>query len=44
MECELVGQVAHGDHTVFVGEVKTAQLNRDGVALELSATGWTYGG
>ena len=44
VECELVGQVAHGDHTVFVGEVKTAQLNRDGVALELSATGWTYGG
>jgi len=39
-----VGQVAHGDHTVFVGEVKTAQLNRDGAALELSATGWTYGG
>jgi len=44
VECELVGQVAQGDHTVFVGEVKTAQLNRDGVALELSATGWTYGG
>ena len=44
VECELVGQVAHGDHTVFVGEVKTAQLNRDGFALELSATGWTYGG
>lgn len=44
VECELVGQVAHGDHTVFVGEVKTAQLNRDGAALELSATGWTYGG
>jgi flavin reductase (DIM6/NTAB) family NADH-FMN oxidoreductase RutF len=44
MECEVVGQVAHGDHTVFVGEVKTATLHRDGEALELSGTGWQYGG
>ena len=44
VECELVGQVTHGDHTVFVGEVKTATLHRDGEALELSSTGWSYGG
>jgi flavin reductase (DIM6/NTAB) family NADH-FMN oxidoreductase RutF len=44
VECELVGQVAHGDHTVFVGEVKSATLHRDGAALELSSTGWQYGG
>ena len=44
VECELVGQVAHGDHTVFVGEVKTATLHRDGAALELGSTGWQYGG
>ena len=44
LECELVGQVDHGDHTVFVGEVKTATLHRDGGALELSDTGWQYGG
>ena len=44
VECELVGQVAHGDHTVFVGEVKAATLHRDAPALELSATGWQYGG
>jgi flavin reductase (DIM6/NTAB) family NADH-FMN oxidoreductase RutF len=44
VECELVGQVAHGDHTVFVGQVRTASLNRDGAALELSSTGWQYGG
>ena len=44
VECELVGQVASGDHTVFVGQVKTAVLHRDGAALELSATGWQYGG
>ena len=44
VECELVGEVAHGDHTVFVGEVKSAVLHRDGDALELSSTGWQYGG
>jgi flavin reductase (DIM6/NTAB) family NADH-FMN oxidoreductase RutF len=44
VECELVGQVALGDHTVFVGEVKTATLQRDGAALELASTGWQYGG
>ncbi|MEB3322920.1 MAG: flavin reductase family protein [Synechococcaceae cyanobacterium] len=44
VECELVGQVAHGDHTVFVGEVKSAVLHRDGDALELAGTGWQYGG
>jgi len=44
VECELVGQVAHGDHTVFVGEVKSATLHRDGPALELGSTGWQYGG
>ena len=44
VEVEVVGQVAHGDHTVFVAEVKSAVLHRDGAALELAATGWTYGG
>ena len=44
VECELVGELAHGDHTVFVGEVKSAVLHRDGDALELSSTGWQYGG
>ncbi|MBE9173437.1 flavin reductase family protein, partial [Cyanobium sp. LEGE 06143] len=44
VECELVGQVALGDHTVFVGEVKAATLHRDGDALELGSTGWKYGG
>ena len=44
VECEVVGEVAHGDHTVFVGEVKTAVLHRDGAALDLASTGWQYGG
>jgi len=44
VECELVGTVDHGDHTVFVGEVKSAILLREGDALDLAATGWQYGG
>jgi flavin reductase (DIM6/NTAB) family NADH-FMN oxidoreductase RutF len=44
VECSVVGQVAAGDHTVFVGEVKSATLHRDAPALELSGTGWNYGG
>jgi flavin reductase (DIM6/NTAB) family NADH-FMN oxidoreductase RutF len=44
VECVVVGQVSHGDHTVFVGEVKSATLLRDGEALELAGTGWQYGG
>jgi len=44
VECALVGTVDHGDHTVFVGEVKSATLLREGDALELAATGWQYGG
>ncbi len=44
VECELVGQINHGDHSVFVGEVKTANVNQDGQALNLADTGWSYGG
>jgi len=34
----------HGDHTVFVGEVQYAYLNNDVDSLNLSSTGWNYGG
>lgn len=44
VECELVGQVVHGDHTVFVGEVRSAILHKDCEALNLASTGWSYGG
>ena len=44
LECELVGDVRHGDHTVFVGEVKTAKLISDSESLNLASTGWEYGG
>ena len=44
LECEVIGEVVHGDHTVFVGEVKTAYLNNDVDSLKLDSTGWNYGG
>ena len=30
VECELISEVVHGDHTVFVAEVKNAVLNQNG--------------
>tara|TARA_Y100001978_G_scaffold190682_1_gene194109 strand:- start:318 stop:809 length:492 start_codon:yes stop_codon:yes gene_type:complete len=44
VECEVVGNVIHGDHTVFVAEVKSAYLNENVDSLNLSSTGWNYGG
>ncbi len=44
VECEVISGVEHGDHTVFVAEVKSAVLNKDGSALNLASTGWNYGG
>ena len=44
VECEVVGDVQKGDHTIFVGEVKTAVLLEDEEALNLGGTGWNYGG
>ena len=44
VECELIGDVSKGDHSVLVGEVKTATLYKDSEALNLSSTGWNYGG
>jgi len=44
VECELSGSLEHGDHTVFVGEVKNAVLHQDTESLNLSSTGWSYGG
>ncbi len=44
VECEVITGVEHGDHTVFVAEVKNAVLIKDGAALNLASTGWNYGG
>ena len=44
VECQVVGCVKKGDHSVFVGEVKSTQLNNDVAGLNLESTGWSYGG
>ncbi len=44
VECQVVGSVEKGDHTVFVGEVVAAGIHRDGDPLLLESTGWQYGG
>ena len=44
VECSLLGSVKKGDHSVFVGEVKSTYLNNDAEALNLQSTGWNYGG
>ena len=44
IECEVVGQVKKGDHSIFVAQVMTASLINDVEALNLSSTGWNYGG
>lgn len=44
VECQVVGMVDKGDHTVFVGEVIAAGVHREGNSLLLESTGWQYGG
>ena len=44
IECQVVGTVDKGDHTVYVGEVVAAGIHREGEALRLETTGWQYGG
>ena len=44
IECQVVGSVEKGDHTVFVGEVIASGIHREGKPLVLEDTGWQYGG
>jgi flavin reductase (DIM6/NTAB) family NADH-FMN oxidoreductase RutF len=44
IECQVVGTVEQGDHTVFVAEVIAAKVHREGEPLLLESTGWNYGG
>lgn len=44
VECNVVGSLKNGDHTVFLGEVISAKVHRDGEPLLLETTGWQYGG
>ena len=44
IECNVVGSVENGDHTVFVGEVIGSGIHREGKQLSLEDTDWQYGG
>ncbi len=44
IECQVVGAVEKGDHTVYVGEVIASGVHRSGEPLLLESTGWQYGG
>ncbi|WP_269622941.1 flavin reductase family protein [Prochlorococcus marinus] len=44
IECKVVGSISQGDHSVFVAEVISADLIKDSESLNLSSTGWSYGG
>jgi flavin reductase (DIM6/NTAB) family NADH-FMN oxidoreductase RutF len=44
VECQVVGSLPQGDHTVFLGEVIAAGIHREGEGLRLEDTGWNYGG
>jgi flavin reductase (DIM6/NTAB) family NADH-FMN oxidoreductase RutF len=43
-ECKVREKVALGDHTIFVGEVVEAGVQREGEPLTLAETGFKYGG
>jgi len=42
VECRVVQRVEAGDHILFVGEVVDAITHREGEALTLRETGWSY--
>ncbi len=44
IECQVVGSVDKGDHTVYVGEVIASGVHREGDQLLLENTDWQYGG
>jgi flavin reductase (DIM6/NTAB) family NADH-FMN oxidoreductase RutF len=44
VECQVVGSVEEGDHTVYVGRVIGSGVHREGDPLLLESTGWQYGG
>lgn len=44
LECRVLGQLAQGDHTVFLAEVVGAGVRRDEEPLTLREAGFAYGG
>jgi len=44
LKCRVLEIMEHGDHSLFLSEVKNAVVRRDLEPLELRTTGWNYGG
>lgn len=44
IECKVVDSLSQSDHTVFLGEVVSSGIHREGKQLLLESTGWNYGG
>jgi flavin reductase (DIM6/NTAB) family NADH-FMN oxidoreductase RutF len=44
LECRIIGEIASGDHTVFIGEVIEASVRRDGEPLTQRESGFRYFG
>lgn len=44
IECQVKGSLEQGDHSIFLGEVVSAQQHREGEPLWLKDTNWQYGG
>ena len=40
----MVGFYELGDHSIVVGKVTEAHINRDAEPLTMKETGWNYGG
>ena len=43
-ECKVIDRNNAGDHTIYIGEVISAGVHREGKPLGLSETGMYYGG
>jgi flavin reductase (DIM6/NTAB) family NADH-FMN oxidoreductase RutF len=44
VECKVINALEGGDHTVYLGEVISSGIHREGKQLLLETTGWEYGG
>ena len=44
LKCKVLEILAHGDHPLFLSEVKNAVVHQALEPLELRKTGWNYGG
>ena len=44
IRCQVLEILEHGDHPLFLAEVKEVTVRKDVAPLQLCKTGWSYGG